>query len=40
MNLYLILPTNLGILLFTLFITVKAITKLKLGHRNKFEKQF
>ena len=25
---------------FTLFITVKVITKLNLGHRNKFEKGF
>ena len=25
---------------FTLFITVKAITKLNLGHRNKFEIEF
>ena len=24
---------------FTLFITVKAMTKLNLGHRNKFEKE-
>ena len=33
-------PTNLGILLshyLTLFITVKAIMKMNLGHRNKFE---
>ena len=37
-----ILPTNLGILLshFALFIIVKVITKLNLGHRDKFEKEF
>ena len=37
-----ILPTNLGMTLksFTLFIAVKAITKLNLGNRNKFEIEF
>ena len=40
MNLYFTYESRDTLKSFTLFITVKAITKLNLGHRNKFEKEF
>ena len=40
MNLYFTYESRDTIKSFTLFITVKAITKLNLGHRNKFEIEF
>ena len=40
MNLYFTYESRDTLKSFTLFITVKAITKLNLGHRNKFEIEF
>ena len=40
MNLYFTYQSRDTVKSFTLFITVKAITKLYLGHRNKFEIEF
>ena len=40
MNLYLTYESRNTLKSFTLFITVKAIAKLNLGHRNKFEREF
>ena len=40
MNLYFTYESRDTLKSFTLFITVKPITKLNLGHRNKFEKEF
>ena len=40
MNLYFIYESRNTLKSFTLFITVKAIAKLNLGHRNKFEIEF
>ena len=40
MNLYLTYESRNTLKSFTLFITVKAIAKLNLGHRSKFEIQF
>ena len=40
MNLYFTYESWNTLKSFTLFITVKAITKLNLGHRNKFEIEF
>ena len=40
MNLYFTYESRDTLNLFCLFITVKAITKLNLGHRNKFEIEF
>ena len=40
MNLYFTHESRNTLKSFTLFITVKAIAKLNLGHRNKFEIEF
>ena len=40
MNLYFTYESRSTLKSFTLFITVKAIAKLNLGHRNKFEIEF
>ena len=40
MNLYFTYKSRNTLKSFTLFITVKAIAKLNLGHRNKFEIEF
>ena len=40
MNLYFTYESRNTLKSFTLFITVKAIAKLNLGHRNKFEIEF
>ena len=40
MNLYFTYESRDTLKSFTLFITVKAIAKLNLGHRNKFEIEF
>ena len=40
MNLYLTCKSRNTLKSFTLFITVKAIAKLNLGHHNKFEIEF
>ena len=40
MNLYFTFESQDTLKSFTLFITVKAFTKLNLGHRNKFEIEF
>ena len=40
MNLYFTYESRDTLKSFTLFITVKAIAKLNLGHRNKFEMKF
>ena len=40
MNLYFTYESRNTLKLFTLFITVKAIAKLNLEHRNKFEIEF
>ena len=40
MNLYFTYESRNTLKSFTLFITVKAIARLNLGHRNKFEKEF
>ena len=40
MNLYFTYESRDTLKSFTLFITVKAIMKLNLGHRNKFEREF
>ena len=40
MNLYFMYESWDTLRSFTLFVTVKAITKLNLGHRNKFEIEF
>ena len=40
MNLYFTYEPRNTLKSFTLFITVKAIAKLNLGHRNKFEIEF
>ena len=40
MNLYFTYKSQDTLKSFTLFITVKAITKQSLGHRNKFEIEF
>ena len=40
MNLYFTYESRKTLKSFTLFITVKAIAKLNLGHRNKFEIEF
>ena len=40
MNLYFTYESRNTLKPFTLFITVKAIAKLNLGHRNKFEIEF
>ena len=40
MNLYFTIESRDTLKSFTLFITVKAIAKLNLGHRNKFEIEF
>ena len=40
MNLYFTYESRNTLESFTLFITVKAIAKLNLGHRNKFEIEF
>ena len=40
MNLYFTFESRDTLKSFTLFITVKAIAKLNLGHRNKFEIEF
>ena len=40
MNLYFTYESRDTLKSFTLFITVQAIAKLNLGHRNKFERDF
>ena len=40
MNLYFTYESRNALKSFTLFITVKAIAKLNMGHRNKFEIEF
>ena len=40
MNLYFIYESRDTLKSFTLFITVKAVAELNLGHRNKFEIEF
>ena len=40
MNLYFTYESWDTLRAFTLFVTVKAIAKLNLGHRNKFEVEF